>query len=271
MINLKIMINYIFPVLIGLVALMSFDNLKTETVEEGTVVEKASIEDEIKGAWRLVSTGVSDEADMTVIKIITDVYFTYASYNEEEPEFIGTGGGTYNIDEKNYFTENVEFFTWDSSRVGTTNVFEVRIEDGKLHHSGERDGEPFEETWERVDEFDDDSNPLPGTWRIRQRQQEPGKMSTMEWGPRKTLKILSNNRFQWIAYNAETGQFSGTGGGTYTAEDGKYVEKLEFFSRDPKRVGAELSFEFEKEGNNWHHRGKSSTGNEIYEIWERVD
>ncbi|CAN5467251.1 hypothetical protein BH23BAC1_BH23BAC1_23120 [soil metagenome] len=260
---------FFIPILLSFLVLMSFNNLKKG--EKETKRRSASIEDEVKGAWRLVSTGVSDEAKMTVIKIITDVYYTYASYNEDDPEFIGTGGGTYDIDENNNFSENVEFFTWDSSRVGTTNFFEVKIEDGKMHHSGERDGEPFEEVWERVDGFDEEEAPLAGTWRIRQRQREPGEMSTMEWGPRKTLKILSNKRIQWIAYNAETGQFSGTGGGTYSSEDGKYIEKLEFFSRDPKRVGAELSFEFEKEGNNWHHRGKSSTGNEIYEVWEKVE
>ena len=58
------------------------------------------------------------------------------------------------------------------------------------------------------------------------------------------MKILSGSRFQWIAYNTETRQFMGTGGGTYLTANGKYIEQIEFFSRDNSRVGAKLDFEF---------------------------
>ena len=81
------------------------------------------------------------------------------------------------------------------------------------------------------------------------------------------MKILSSSRFQWIAYNTATGKFSGTGGGSYTAENGVYTEHIEFFSRDDSRVGAQLSFEYEVIENEWHHSGKSSKGKPIYEIW----
>ena len=59
----------------------------------------------------------------------------------------------------------------------------------------------------------------------------------------------------------------GTGGGTYTTENGKYVENLDFFSRDPNRVGAILEFGFGLKDGDWHHKGKSSKGDPIYEIW----
>ena len=38
--------------------------------------------------------------------------------------------------------------------------------------------------------------------------------------PRKTMKILVDGYFQWIAFNTNTFSFMGTGGGRYTAEDG---------------------------------------------------
>lgn len=224
----------------------------------------------IKGAWRMISSGAPGDSEMTVVKIVTDTYFTNASFDKNGREFIGTSGGTYSFVGNNY-SENLEYFTWDSTKVGTTNTFNYKISNNRLELSGDRDGEPFEETWERIDEFDTKAAPLAGAWRIRQRQREEGNMSTIEWGPRKTLKILSNNRFQWIAYNTDTKEFFGTGGGTYTTKDGKYVETLEFFSRDPQRVGAQLTFNFEVEGNKWHHKGKSSAGNDIYEVWEKVD
>jgi hypothetical protein len=85
--------------------------------------------------------------------------------------------------------------------------------------------------------------------------------------PRKTLKFLSEGYFQWIAYNVETMSFSGTGGGRYAADQGVYTEVIEFFSRDDSRVGAELSFEFERKGADWHHKGNNSKGEPMYEIW----
>ena len=92
-------------------------------------------------------------------------------------------------------------------------------------------------------------------------------MTERKPGPRKTMKILSGTKFQWIAYNTETGDFSGTGGGTYTTEGGKYTENIDFFSRDNTRVGASLKFDYELKEKKWHHRGLSSEGSPIYEIW----
>ena len=58
------------------------------------------------------------------------------------------------------------------------------------------------------------------------------------------MKILSGTRFQWIAYNTETKQFMGTGGGTYTTINGEYVENIEFFSRDDSKAGLSLKFNY---------------------------
>ena len=81
------------------------------------------------------------------------------------------------------------------------------------------------------------------------------------------MKMLSGTRFQWIAYNTETKQFMGTGGGTYTTVDGKYTENIEFFSRDDSRVGASLEFDFSFVDGNWYHKGFSSKGDPMHEIW----
>jgi hypothetical protein len=81
------------------------------------------------------------------------------------------------------------------------------------------------------------------------------------------MKILSGTRFQWIAYNTETKEFKGTGGGTYTTHDGEYTENIKFFSRDDTRVGASLKFNYELVDGHWHHSGLSSKGQPIHEIW----
>jgi hypothetical protein len=94
-------------------------------------------------------------------------------------------------------------------------------------------------------------------------------MSKIVPGARRTMKILSGTRFQWIAYNTETKEFFGTGGGTYQTQNGKYTENIEFFSRDNSRVGSRLEFDFAVDGGNWNHKGLSSKGDPIDEIWTR--
>lgn len=83
-------------------------------------------------------------------------------------------------------------------------------------------------------------------------------------GLRKTMKILSVTRFQWIAYNTETKQFMGTGDETYTTLNGKYTKSIKFFSRDDSRVGANLKFDYQLMDGAWHYSGLSSKGQPIY-------
>ena len=87
--------------------------------------------------------------------------------------------------------------------------------------------------------------------------------------PRKTLKMLGGGRFQWIAYDTSKKGFYGTGGGTFTAVDGKYVENIEFFSRDSNTVGKSLGFNYQIKEGDWHHKGFSSKGDPKYEIWTK--
>jgi len=108
---------------------------------------------------------------------------------------------------------------------------------------------------------------LDGYWLFATRGPDTGQERRDDSNARKTLKALQNNTFQWVAYNTETMKFSGTGGGAFTSEDGVYIEKINFFSRDDSRVGAILQFNYELKGNDWHHTGQNSKGEPMYEIW----
>src|SRR5690606_38160854 len=121
--------------------------------------------------------------------------------------------------------------------------------------------------FKRVDNGD---APLAGVWHITDRMQDGNLVPIQRTGTRKSLKILTGTRFQWIAIDPGTKQFMGTGGGTYTFENGKYTENIEFFSRDDSRVGAELSFDGTVKAGKWHHSGLSSKGEKIYEVWGRL-
>jgi hypothetical protein len=159
----------------------------------------------------------------------------------------------------NQMTETVEFDSKTPDRVGSSISFEVNLSEDKMSIVGQ------DMTLTRID--DGTPGALKGPWLMSGRKRNGEIQSRDTNRPRKTMKILSGTRFQWIAYNTETKQFMGTGGGTYTTKDGVYVENIEFFSRDNSRVGAKLDFKYELVDSAWHHSGKSSKGQPIYEIW----
>ena len=200
-----------------------------------------------QGAWK------SDEG----VIIFAGGYFAFTAYTKSE--FNYTYGGSWQTDGKTIVFD-FEFDTKDSDKVGTTTKLKVETAGNSMILGDTR--------FSRID--NGSPGKLSGVWLFsnRMRNGELGSPRSAE-NPRKTMKILSGTRFQWIAYNVETKQFSGTGGGTYTTIDGKYTENIDFFSRDNSRVGASLEFDFEIKGKDWHHKGLSSKGDPIYEIWSQ--
>lgn len=211
------------------------------------------------GAWEMYHTTALGEK-LKSVAIFTDGYYVMTTYNTANGRFMGTYGGSWKV-EGNTMTEKLEFDTDNPDRVGT----EVRSKvtnDGSVLTMVERDLE-----MKRID--DGTPGELQGAWLMSGRMRD-GKEETRDTsGPRKTMKILSGTRFQWIAYHTETKQFSGTGGGTYSTVNGKYTENLEFFSRDQARVGQSLSFDYNLVEGKWHHNGLSTAGDPIHEIWSQ--
>jgi hypothetical protein len=208
----------------------------------------------IIGAWRIVNQSER-------VMIVTPHYWTQANYDREQRKFLRTFGGSWTPD-GDVISGWIEFDSENPKQVGTGFVARVRVENGDLKLT---DADGNVEVWSQIDAGE---SALAGTWRITGRQAD-GKFSEMPLRARRTLKILSGTRFQWVAMNVETGEFSGTGGGTYTFQNGKYTEHIEFFSRDGSRVGARLEFDGEVSGDNWRHRGLSSRGDPIDEVWSR--
>ncbi|AFL83505.1 hypothetical protein Belba_0858 [Belliella baltica DSM 15883] len=218
----------------------------------------------LEGAWKLTHQNGKEIKDKTFIKIYQDGYFSFGAKETDTNKFIGAGGGEFTLKD-NYYTEMYDFYTSDTERVGTTTEFSLDIVDSKIVISTEKGGSAMVEIWEKVSDAKDD---LTRNWVITGRKRGE-EISRSTPGARRTIKILSGGHFQWVAFNSETKEFSGTGGGTYAAENGKYVENIQFFSRDDSRVGASLEFNYEVIDGEWHHSGMSSTGNPIYEIWTK--
>ena len=187
-------------------------------------------------------------------------YMTHTSYEKKSANFIKTLGGFYKI-EAGIMKVQLEF---------NSNFEKDSIT--QLHYKFEIGEDILTLYLDEKLEFKASENQkqeLDGQWLFGTRGPDEGQERRGDSKPRKTLKYLQDGRFQWIAYNIETMKFYGTGGGSFTSKDGVYQENIEFFSRDNSRVGAALKFDYELKGNDWHHQGKNSKGEPMYEIWMR--
>lgn len=210
----------------------------------------------ITGAWQI------KEADKEQVLIFQDGFFFHTAYDKGAKRFIYSRGGTY-AHSADALNCKISFNSLNKEEVGTqfSAKYSITGRSVKLAINGET------QNWQRID---DSSAPLAGVWRITSRMQD-GKLTPIhQTGSRQTYKILTGTRFQWAAIDPDKKEFSGTGGGTYTFKNGTYTETIEFFSRDSSRVDASLTFDGKLEKGEWHHSGRSSKGDPIYEIWSRV-
>ena len=213
------------------------------------------------GAWEGYSTSANGDKLRSVV-IFADGYQVLSTYNATTGQFIHSNGGTWKL-EQDFMTEKVEFHTDDSTRVGTEVTFQVAITNDHIQIVGS------DMKFIRID--DGRPGALQGAWLMSGRVRDGETQLRDTSRPRKTMKILSGTRFQWIAYNTETKKFMGTGGGTYTTTNGDYTEHIEFFSKDDSKAGLSLDFNYELVDGQWHHSGLSSKGQPIHEIWSIRD
>jgi len=187
--------------------------------------------------------------------LIQDQYLSQIQYNPHS--YISTQGGPFSLS-GNQLRYNIEYFDAVPDSVGLQKTEILQVKDGELWVNGKV-----------FIKQKANSQDLDGLWRITGRMTTENKIDEIPRGDRKTVKILVDGFFQWIAINPASKGFYGTGGGTYTLQNGKYTEKVLFFSRDNSRIGATLGFNGEIKNDKWHHSGFSSKGDPIYEVWSR--
>ena len=187
-----------------------------------------------------------DKTDETIERLIIDSeYLVVTEFNKTSGAFVKSYGGYYEIVGDSYQV-SLEF----NSDFEKDSIKSIEL--------------TKDNNWRNISK---PKSMLQGKWVMSGRYNN-GEFRTRDTNlPRKTMKVLINGFFQWIAFNTETFRFSGSGGGEYEAVDGKYIEKIQYFSRDDSRVGAELDFNYEVKEGNWHHSGLSSKGNPINEVW----
>src|SRR5690606_26399861 len=215
-----------------------------------SVLASAQNQNSVEGAY------LSKDGETYQLWLLVDGYSSITTFNDKE--YISTSGGTYQF-ENNKLSVSVEFNDQNNPVVGTKKTYERSINNGNFRDENGK-------VWVKQNK----SQSLDGAWKISARMMD-GKMTEIhQKGERKTIKLLVGGYFQWFAIDPSQKSFSGTGGGTYTFENGKYTENIQFFSRDNSRVSASLSFDGELKNGEWHHSGLSSKGDPIYEIWKRI-
>ena len=177
--------------------------------------------------------------------IIDNNYLVMTSYKVDSNKFIKTIGGFYNK-KGNRFNMSLEF----NSNFKNDSISKIEIEK--------------KANWKKISLKEND---LQGKWLMVGRVRNGNEQRRNLNRARKTMKFLVNGYFQWIAFNTETFQFSGSGGGKYITENGKYIENIEYFSRDDSKVGLTLEFDYDVINREWNHKGFSSQGDPLHEIW----
>ena len=177
--------------------------------------------------------------------IIDNNYFVMTSYKVHTNKFVKTIGGFYS-ENGSKLNVDLEF----NSNYKNDSISKIKIEK--------------KANWKKISLKEND---LQGKWLMVGRVRNGNEQRRNLERPRKTMKFLINGYFQWIAFNTETFQFSGSGGGKYITKDGKYIESIEYFSRDDSKVGLNLEFDYELINKEWNHKGFSSKGDPLHEIW----
>jgi hypothetical protein len=130
-------------------------NTGSLTVTRDNKVEKWQQTDDGKSAltgyWRIIrrDDNAMNPGARKTIKLLSGKRFQWAAINTQTGDFFGTGGGNYTFENGKY-TEHIEFFSRDSSRVGMSLSFDGKVEGKQWFHSGlSSKGDKINEVWTR--------------------------------------------------------------------------------------------------------------------------
>ena len=119
-------------------------------------VDEPSAQTPLAGLWRITGRA-NDAGQLTTmqrgarktLKLLTGSRFQWAAINPQTKQFSGTGGGTYVLKDGKY-TETIDFFSRDNSRVGRALTFGSEVSGAEWRHTGQSStGGKVDEVWSR--------------------------------------------------------------------------------------------------------------------------
>lgn len=205
----------------------------------------AGQETSIVGAWQ------SKDGDDETVVICHEGYIVITEFNPVNTAFYYSGGGSYKVTKERLIV-SIEF---------TTNKTELQQAGKKAQLPYSRSGDKLSVTKDdsvkiSFIRIDNGSGTLAGVWQLA------GKH-----GELKDLLVLSAGRFQRIQFNAQTKELISCYGGRYDYSDGKYTEHINFYRKDPEKIGKSVSFIVEINKNGMTIKGKNEKGEAVEEEW----
>lgn len=273
--------SFVLLLLLACMVSLLFFRCEPASSEEpaGSEMTEASTFDQFQGTWKLLAAKWNADtkqfADNTIYKIYTDGRFATIFFDPQTNSFSGGGGGTYTID-GNQFTERLEYFSFDTTAVGSSQTFNYEIKDGIFHQSGILNTEKYpnyqiHEFYEKVEPGIgtlQKKHPLVGVWNIEEASYG-GNKSDIAARYGKVMKIITPGHFYGVFFNPETGSFNGMTFGSWRAEGDQYIETIQTYSWDATAAGQTYSFNWRVDDDKFYQTGKiDSDRYEDYEIVE---
>jgi hypothetical protein len=114
-------------------------------------------------------------------------------------------------------------------------------------------------------------NPIIGTWQLDSYKYGTSSSSFTTITPdRPHIKLITENRFLWVTYDAGTKKILESAGGQYTLDGENYIESIDYgFSMD-EYLGTKSKFKIKVEDGMFYLSGVLSDGYKIEEIWQKV-
>jgi len=213
---------------------------------------------DITGVWKVVSNSWNADtkqyADCEIIKFITDTRWATIFYWDHNGKFAGSGGGTYEwID--NEYVETIDYFSWDTSAVGTTQSYQMIIQDGMLVQKGNINTDkykyPLHTVHQKIDNLTNAKSTTEspqGAWQLvtasygKQKYDKHAVSSNYE----RIIKIITPKYFLGAFFTIETKSFDGVTFGTHEISQDNYTETVICWSWDDQTmVGTQPNFKWE--------------------------
>ena len=143
-----------------------------------------------------IYTGTFERSQGDVISriAVADGYLIWTDFSIERKEFIRTWGGKYSTSAQGQLAVEVEFDSKDPLTVASMQTYSFKEKKKVWSINGDN--------YTLVD--GSQKGPMAGNWRITGRNGADGTLGQMQPGPRKTIKLLTGNTFQWAAINTAT-------------------------------------------------------------------
>ena len=115
------------------------------------------------------------------------------------------------------------------------------------------------------------ANSIIGTWQLDSYKYGTTSSSFAPITPdRPHVKLITENRFLWVTYDAATKKILESAGGAYTLSGENYIESIDYGYNMEGYLGTKSNFKIKVEDGMFYLSGVPSDGYKIEEIWQKV-